>query len=238
MTIKLTPARPAGAAPEGKQRVLDLAEAAFADMGFHGASLSAIARSAGLSNPGLLHHFPSKGALYLAVLERINRDFLARADTALQTTTIGAERLNTWIELQAQWAVDRPQAVRLVLRELIDSMGREASSHALPLTELVQNMAHEFASLQKQGALLPGPPIALVTQVLGTVAYALAVRPTFARMRLGVALLDDELSWTTAVANALSTSLAQATNSGITQQRVDAMASQTAVSVRGKRLRL
>ncbi len=49
----------------------------FADRGYEGASLAAVAAVAGLSQPGLLHHFPSKRALLLAVLER--RD-LADAD--------------------------------------------------------------------------------------------------------------------------------------------------------------
>jgi AcrR family transcriptional regulator len=40
----------------------------FARHGYRGTSLASIAQAAGLSQPGLLHHFPSKHTLLLAVL--------------------------------------------------------------------------------------------------------------------------------------------------------------------------
>ncbi len=41
----------------------------FAEQGYRGASLASVARQTGLTQPGLLHYFPSKEALLLAVLE-------------------------------------------------------------------------------------------------------------------------------------------------------------------------
>lgn len=43
--------------------------AAFGESGFHGASMAEIARRAGISHTGLLHHFPRKENLLTAVLE-------------------------------------------------------------------------------------------------------------------------------------------------------------------------
>lgn len=51
-------------------RILDAAEAVFAERGFEAASLREIARRAGLQQPGLYNHFASKRDLYAAVLER------------------------------------------------------------------------------------------------------------------------------------------------------------------------
>ena len=42
---------------------------AFGDSGFHGASMAEIARRAGISHTGLLHHFPRKEDLLTAVLD-------------------------------------------------------------------------------------------------------------------------------------------------------------------------
>lgn len=60
---------------ESREKILEAANRAFAERGYRGASLAAIAESVGLSQPGLLHHFPSKEALLVEVLRlRHERD--------------------------------------------------------------------------------------------------------------------------------------------------------------------
>jgi AcrR family transcriptional regulator len=51
-----------------RQMLLEEAARQFACSGFNGTSLAAIASACGLGNAGVLHHFPSKQALYKAVL--------------------------------------------------------------------------------------------------------------------------------------------------------------------------
>ncbi|MGN2638456.1 TetR family transcriptional regulator [Nocardia takedensis] len=53
-----------------RERILASALTVFAERGYAGASLYAIAKRAGLSQAGLLHHFPDKMSLLLAVLEQ------------------------------------------------------------------------------------------------------------------------------------------------------------------------
>lgn len=52
------------------ERILDVAEALFAECGYAGASLRDVAEGVGIRTPSLYNHFPSKDALYAAVLER------------------------------------------------------------------------------------------------------------------------------------------------------------------------
>ncbi|WP_061961615.1 TetR/AcrR family transcriptional regulator [Demequina flava] len=52
-----------------KQSIVESAAEAFAVTGFHGTSLRAIAREAGVDHSTLLHHFGNKTALLLAVIE-------------------------------------------------------------------------------------------------------------------------------------------------------------------------
>ena len=56
-----------------RHRVLDAALRAIATNGFHGSSLAQIAADAGLTTAGLLHHFPSKEQLLVAVLAERDR---------------------------------------------------------------------------------------------------------------------------------------------------------------------
>jgi AcrR family transcriptional regulator len=52
-----------------RREIIDQAMAMFGEVGYRGASLREIAARCGISHPGLLHHFPTKEALLLAVLE-------------------------------------------------------------------------------------------------------------------------------------------------------------------------
>jgi AcrR family transcriptional regulator len=64
-------------ADESRARILSAAVAEFAASGYRGASLGSIARRAGLSQSGLLHHFPSKELLLAAVIDLRTSDHLA-----------------------------------------------------------------------------------------------------------------------------------------------------------------
>jgi AcrR family transcriptional regulator len=65
-----------------RRAVLDAAAAA---VGGHGAgvSLDVVARQAGVSKAGLLHHFPSRDKLHLAVAEDLVEQFHAAVDAAV-----------------------------------------------------------------------------------------------------------------------------------------------------------
>ncbi|WP_018685852.1 TetR/AcrR family transcriptional regulator [Actinokineospora enzanensis] len=58
-----------------RERIIAVAFQEFTAFGFRGASLARIADGAGITQPGLLHHFPGKAELLIAVLhERDQRD--------------------------------------------------------------------------------------------------------------------------------------------------------------------
>ena len=58
-----------------REALIDVALRAFAVHGYRGASIGAIAREAGISEAGLLHHFPSKRKLLFGVLEHLSAKF-------------------------------------------------------------------------------------------------------------------------------------------------------------------
>jgi len=60
----------AAAPPVTRDRILDEAEALFAERGFAGTSMRDIAQHAGLTAASLYNHFEGKDALYAAVLQR------------------------------------------------------------------------------------------------------------------------------------------------------------------------
>ena len=57
---------------EGNERaILAAAEAVFAEQGFGGATMAAIAARAGVPKPNVHYYFPTKAGLYRAVVEQV-----------------------------------------------------------------------------------------------------------------------------------------------------------------------
>ena len=56
-----------------REKIISAATQFFSQQGFHGAVMAEIAASAGLTLPGLLHHFPNKNELLMAVLAERDR---------------------------------------------------------------------------------------------------------------------------------------------------------------------
>lgn len=55
-----------------KRGILEACVTAFGESGFYGVSMAEIARRAGISHTGLLHHFPSKELLLTSVLSMLD----------------------------------------------------------------------------------------------------------------------------------------------------------------------
>src|SRR5512136_2057401 len=66
-----------------KEQVVRAAIRFFGQDGYHGARLADIAKAAGVTEPGLLHHFPSKAHLLMEVLAERDRIDRERFDPSL-----------------------------------------------------------------------------------------------------------------------------------------------------------
>ncbi len=100
-------------------RILDAAEALFAERGFTGVSVREIAGRVGLNQASIYNHFPSKQALYEAVLDRgfgPMRDLLAARAHGLGTPEARERLLADLIE--HLWRT--PHLPKLVQREVLD----------------------------------------------------------------------------------------------------------------------
>ncbi|MCR6030586.1 TetR family transcriptional regulator [Nocardioides sp. zg-579] len=69
--------------PPDLPRVLDAALQCFAEQGYHGTSIRDLAATAGLSVPGVYHHYRSKQEILLALMMAVMDELLARSEAAL-----------------------------------------------------------------------------------------------------------------------------------------------------------
>ncbi|MBN4064557.1 TetR/AcrR family transcriptional regulator [Dehalococcoides mccartyi] len=65
-----------------RERILEAAEAVFADNGYHDALVDEIGKKTSMSKGGLYFHFPSKEDLFFAVMDRLANKLVKRAEKA------------------------------------------------------------------------------------------------------------------------------------------------------------
>jgi TetR/AcrR family transcriptional regulator len=110
--------RPEMTSASTSERILDAAELHFAGRGFAGAGMRDIASAVDLNPASLYNHFPSKQALYEAVLERGLRPIFEVLD-ALHSTDWSPESLNHETNTLLAGLARRPHMARLIVHEAL-----------------------------------------------------------------------------------------------------------------------
>jgi AcrR family transcriptional regulator len=178
--------------PETRARVLRAATSLFAERGFHGTTMRAIAAAARANVASGHYHFGSKRDLYLEVLRAAFaevRRFLARGGAQVGEATLARMRrpvlerlLETRVRLMLQNLLGPPPSLHgtLMLREMLDP------SDALPvvIAEFIQPMIDEAAAIVRR--LAPQLDAEAVTwcvaSIMGQALFYRVTRPAGLRI--------------------------------------------------------
>lgn len=112
------------------ERILRAAEKLFAEQGFDAVSMNAIAVAASICKANVFHHFNSKQALYLAVLQNACRNATQHLDALDQPGIPLAERLAQFTRAHLEDLLNQDRLTRLMLRELLGGNPRTAQDLA------------------------------------------------------------------------------------------------------------
>lgn len=161
-------------------QILDAAEKAFADEGFAGARVAAIARAAGVNKAMLYYYFQSKEGLYRAVLERALDQLVAMVGE--QLAPVGGE-VDVPAFLDGYRTVLRahPHLPRLVLRDVIDGQTHVIEVAGPRLARIMGGMGAALARGQREGRINPEiDPMLAVPVLVGPIVFQAVASPMLA----------------------------------------------------------
>ncbi len=187
-------------AEQTRERIIEAAGRLFAAQGFNGTSTRQVGSEAGANIATIAYHFGGKEGLYLATLERKYEEIL---EVPLPEQLDGSpeERVRALVDAIWRFCRQRPDAVRLLLRHVVDhgslpdavneSQSRRAMQRALDLQQALAlpslmerpmallSLNHLLAryAISPDGALAPfvgeEDPAEAVSRHLGDVAVLL-----------------------------------------------------------------
>jgi AcrR family transcriptional regulator len=149
-----------------KAAILRAAAPLLAEQGYRGTSLASVAEAVGMTQPGLLHHFPSKEHLLLAILEE-----RYHADGKILTGHSSEEGLQLFDALLdiVEHNQSSPEAVKLFTVLVAESIaaGHPAHDHFVERYRKVrQRLARDLRAGQAAGEIRADLDIDLLVPVI------------------------------------------------------------------------
>ncbi|WP_368300708.1 HTH-type transcriptional regulator RutR [Kluyvera sichuanensis] len=153
-----------------KQAILTAALNTFSQYGIHGTRLEQVAELAGVSKTNLLYYFPSKEALYVAVMQQILDIWLAPLK-AFREDLAPLVAIKEYIRLKLEVSRDYPQASKLFCLEMLQGAPLVMDELTGDLKTLVADKSAIIAAWVQAGKLAPIDPHHLIFMIWATTQH-------------------------------------------------------------------
>lgn len=162
-------------ADEVRSRIIDAAEGVFAARGYAGATTREIAERAGIGKRMLFYYFPTKDAVYRAVLERI---IVGLVEIYEQTRGApGPIGLGDSIEAITHFTARNLPATKVWLREIIDGGPHLEDLTRRYMTSLYEQAGAGVARNMDTGTFRRSDPIHVLASVGGVTLFYFLITP-------------------------------------------------------------
>ena len=162
-------------ADEVRTRILAAAEHVFAERGYAGATTREIAERAGIGKRMLFYYFPTKDAVYRAVLERIIAGLVAIYEqTRGEPGPVG---LGDSIEAITRFTAANLPAMKVWLREIIDDGPHLADLTRRYMRPLYEQAGAGVARNMIAGAFRASDPVHALASVGGVTLFYFLIVP-------------------------------------------------------------
>lgn len=149
---------------ENREAILEAALECFSTYGFRGATLDQIAQEAGLSKPNLLYYFPSKDAIYTALLSGLLDTWLDPLH-ALDPKGDPQEEILAYALRKLEMSRDMPRESRLFAHDIMQGAPHLGDLLKTDLKDLVDEKTAVFQIWMNEGRIARIHPVHLIFSI-------------------------------------------------------------------------
>lgn len=170
--------------------ILAAAARLFAEQGYRGTHLRAVAAEVGIQKATIFHHFANKRALYAAVVDQGRGETEAIVGRFLGAEGGWRERARALLGAYVDLVAAHPEQTKILLRQ---SLGDAPEGWAVDhdADRLLVLATAFIAEGQRAGAFVPLDPVTLILGVVGMVAFLFTAAPMVAP-RWGLDVDEEE----------------------------------------------
>jgi TetR/AcrR family transcriptional regulator len=136
----------------------------FSARGFRGATVDQVAAKARMSKPNLLYYFPSKEAIYVAVLEDTLEEWL-RPLVDMNPAGDAILEIGRYIEAKLKMSRESPEASKLFANEILHGAPAIGDFLRGPMKALIDDKAAVIQEWIDAGKLAPVEPRHLIMMI-------------------------------------------------------------------------
>lgn len=166
---------------ETVQRILAAARDAFAEQGFSGTTVDAIARNAGVNKATLYYHIGDKETLYAEVVRTVLESNLDVLQQNIRAAKTPEERLRRYLRTVASVVEGNPWLPRIMLREMAAGGGSLPDAVLQSLGRLLNTLGEILDEGVKKGCFTETNPFLLHMMALGGLIFYKTSAPLRAR---------------------------------------------------------
>ena len=168
-----------------RNKILEVAEGEFAREGYAGAHLQCIAEQVGVQKTALYYYFPSKAALYTAVLVRMLEAFEAAVCAATDRPGTPSERLERLLAVLNDLLAERRNYSQILIRVFVDRAQLVGELINPPIERVVGRILRFYQEGVEAGAFRRVSSRHFFQSLLGATVFHYAAR-NFSAAMLGI----------------------------------------------------
>jgi TetR/AcrR family transcriptional regulator len=179
-----------------RTKILEVAEREFARDGFAGAHLQRIAEQVGVRKTALYYYFPSKAALYEAVLARMLDAFDQAVARAVDAPGTPGARLDRLLDALNDLLAERPTYAQILIRIFVDRVEIPGAALVPSIERVVGRLLRFAREGVDQGEFVKLSPRHFFQTLLGATVFHYSTG-SFGAAVLGVGDLftRDAVAW-------------------------------------------